>query len=169
MSHDARSQFVLYAFEAGDGMAVDVAPDDVAPDAIDADGYAALHRAASHGDVAQIVLLVNQGARVDQRTEHDGVCGGATALHCAVVGGHLAAVDRLLRSGASVDACDGAGFTPLTLAAAIGRYDLVKRLLAAGARPCAEVGDSAPIAVARRAGHGSIAALLRQVCGARSR
>jgi uncharacterized protein len=132
-------------------------------------GFSALHRAAMGGDLPSLDRLLASGTATDERSRHAGVYGGVTALHCAIAGGHLAIVDRLLAAGASVEARDGAGYTPLGLAVELGHYPIVKRLIRAGARPTVEVGDCALQHLAQRGGHAPVVALLRQVLGMRSR
>ena len=56
-----------------------------------------------------------------------------TPLHQAVVSGDGVAVQRLIRSGADVNAANRYGVTPLSLAAQRGRGDLIDTLLKAGA------------------------------------
>jgi uncharacterized protein len=56
-----------------------------------------------------------------------------TPLHQAVLSGDGAAVQRLIRSGADVNAANRYGVTPLLLAAQRGRGDLIDGLLKAGA------------------------------------
>jgi ankyrin repeat protein len=56
-----------------------------------------------------------------------------TALHQAVVSGDRAAVQRLIRSGADVNAANRYGVTPLLLAAQRGHGDLIEALVKAGA------------------------------------
>jgi ankyrin repeat protein len=57
----------------------------------------------------------------------------ANALHQAVVAGDRAAVQKLIRSGADVNAANRYGVTALLLAAQRGRADLIDVLLKAGA------------------------------------
>jgi cytochrome c len=63
----------------------------------------------------------------------------AAELHDAARRGDLAAVERLLATGAPVDAPDGGGATPLYLAASEGHAAVVARLLAAGGNPRRQV------------------------------
>ncbi len=58
---------------------------------------------------------------------------GTTPLHYAVRAGDFAAVQSLLRSGASADAENRYGVTPLSLAVESGNLDIVNALIAAGA------------------------------------
>ncbi|MCB9687625.1 MAG: ankyrin repeat domain-containing protein [Alphaproteobacteria bacterium] len=124
-------------------------------------GFAPIHHAASHGRDAAIALLLRSGASVNQRSGHG--CDGTTALHCAIAGGHVDTVALLLARGASTQATDEAGYTPLLLAAELGLLAAVKLLLTHGADPHVEIGDHGPLAAARRNRHAQVVALLRQV------
>jgi ankyrin repeat protein len=57
-----------------------------------------------------------------------------TPLHQAVLAGDRPAVERLIRSGAAVNAANRYGVTPLLVAAQRGHADLIDALLKAGAR-----------------------------------
>jgi uncharacterized protein len=59
---------------------------------------------------------------------------GETALHLLVLGTSVAAVRSLVGIGAEVDALCHAGESPLSLAASIGRAEMVQALLDGGAR-----------------------------------
>lgn len=70
--------------------------------------------------------------------------------------GQSAEADRLLRAGASSEAADGEGSTPLYAASVHGATDIVLRLLAAGAPPDAESGrgtEGTPLCGAACWGH----------------
>ena len=82
-----------------------------------------LWEAALAGDEALVSQLIEQ-ATVDWRDGSD-----YTALHPAAYGGHTPVVTRLLDAGWSLEARSGAGFTPLTKAAAGGDLETVKYLL----------------------------------------
>ncbi|KAH0628019.1 hypothetical protein JD844_008668 [Phrynosoma platyrhinos] len=56
-----------------------------------------------------------------------------TALHFAVAGNHLSAVDFLLHHKARVDIADKHGLTPIHLAAWSGNLDIMLILIKAGA------------------------------------
>lgn len=88
---------------------------------------------------------------------------GWSALHAAAVFDHATVVERLLSAGATVDARDEAGFTPL-LNAARASVPVLRLLLAAGADPDARANIGwRPIH--RLAEHGN-AAGLRVLLGA---
>ncbi|MEQ1567547.1 MAG: ankyrin repeat domain-containing protein [Myxococcota bacterium] len=122
--------------------------------------WPALHLAAFAGDLHGVRRALASGTPVDARSDGS---TGATALHCAVAAGCVEAVDVLLAAGARVGARDGAGYTPLLLAAERGDAPLVKRLLRAGADPHHEIGDVSPLTAARRGRHQRVVGLLRQV------
>jgi len=84
-----------------------------------------------------------------------------SALHVAATYGRTSIVGRLLEAGASVDALDVRGVTPLWRAAEQGHLDTVKRLLDAKASvaPTEKRPESA-FAVATRNGHLDVARLL---------
>jgi ankyrin repeat protein len=69
---------------------------------------------------------------------------GSTALAWAVHLGQRPMAEALLDSGANANTADEYGETPVTLAAASGDADLVKRLLAAGDAPAPRAGTAKP-------------------------
>ena len=82
----------------------------------------------------------------------------AAELHDAARRGDLAAVERLLAAGATVDATDGGGASALYLAAGEGQAAVVVRLLSAGANPQRQVSGpfgstGTPMHAAIRYGH----------------
>jgi ankyrin repeat protein len=118
------------------------------------DGFTPLMAAAAEGQIEAVRLLLDRGAAVAAR---DAV-NGTTALHWAVfanrpheihvypdlAGPHLTRytpqkdapiVDLLLARGASVNAADNEGGTPLHLAVIFGALPATKALVAAGADP----------------------------------
>ena len=109
-----------------------------------AGGGGLLHHYASRGDVEALGALIEAlGARaaaaLDERTEPRGGAaptGGWTPLHLAARGGKRAACEALLAAGASAAAVDAGGRTPLELALANRRAEVVAVLEAAsGALP----------------------------------
>jgi len=101
------------------------------PDLINAPqrfGETLLETAAAKGKLAEVKLLLDNGAAVDGLQQP-----GLTALHYAAGNGHKAIVDLLLSKGAKPGAQTGGGVTPLHLAASKGYEEVAKTLLAAGA------------------------------------
>ncbi len=93
--------------------------------------FTPLHIAAQNasGGVVRALLRANANARAQT---DDGV----TVLHLAAMGGDTTIILLLLKTGADVNAAEPAwGQTPLMLAAARGRADAVRTLLAHGAAP----------------------------------
>lgn len=88
----------------------------------------ALLRAAEHGDLDDVFLLLNQGANVDAA---DG--DQWTALMFAARMGYAQIARLLLDRGANVDAVEKDQWTPLMLAAQYGHVDVARLLLARGA------------------------------------
>src|ERR1700723_466782 len=84
--------------------------------------------AATHGDAAAVLALLDKGAGVNAR-DND----GATALLAASRQGYLDVVLVLLAKGAEVNAKDNKGVTALMVASATGQLDIVQALLAKGA------------------------------------
>lgn len=103
--------------------------------------------AAHNGDEELVRLLLARNVDVnavsppsDGTVKHGPVIfGSLTALHLAVAGGNLAVVKLLLDAGASVDARDARGLTPLAWAVGTDRPDarIVRMLLDRGASPSA--------------------------------
>ena len=101
------------------------------PDLINAPdrkGETLLQSAAAKGKLAEVKLLLDNGASVDGLQQP-----GLTALHYAAANGHKALVDLLLSKGAKPGAQTESGVTPLHLAARKGYEEVARALLAAGA------------------------------------
>ena len=109
---------------------------------IDADGLPALHAAISCSNALEmILLLMGAGASVNQVREED----ERTALHIACEEGpKLDIVEALLASGASPNAKDMSGWTPLHCASYIGWAPCMERLLRHGAEVWLNSGMSGP-------------------------
>jgi uncharacterized protein len=101
-------------------------------------GSTPLFFAARTGDVATGRVLLDAGARIDDRA-----ADGTSALVVAAHSGHGAFAAYLLERGADVNAA-GAGYTALHAAVIRGDLDLVKALLAHGADPNAQVLHGTP-------------------------
>jgi ankyrin repeat protein len=74
-----------------------------------------LHAAAAAGSTELLLLLLNKGLVVDDAAATGRTRGGATVLHRAARGGHLAAVQLLIDRGSDTAATDNAGRTALRL------------------------------------------------------
>lgn len=103
---------------------------------IDDNGMSPLHLAALQCTPPIMQLLLLHGARPDSRAD----TSTATALHLAIGGDAdtwtttgAQTIDLLLHNGAAVNAGDGNGDTPLTLAATKGFTECAERLVAHGA------------------------------------
>ncbi|TIL79815.1 MAG: c-type cytochrome [Mesorhizobium sp.] len=91
---------------------------------------AAIHDAATKGDVAAITAALDAGAGVDESD------GKATPLYLAVKSGHFAAAKLLMDRGADVNAAPTPLLGPALMPAlAKRRIDLIKLLLDGGANP----------------------------------
>ena len=96
--------------ETGDAVAVaqDLATNSGDLNLPDDAGLTPLHLAANHCHTNVVMLLLNQGAKVNARA-----AGGATPLHLAAQEGCADAVTMLLAKGAKINARDDQGYTPL--------------------------------------------------------
>jgi truncated hemoglobin YjbI len=98
------------------------------PDAREAEGHTPLYR-ASTGDVARVLLAA--GATVDVTS---GPTRG-TALHQAARRGNVSVAQALLDHGATIDAQDAKGQTPLRRAVNCRQLEIVRLLVRHGADP----------------------------------
>lgn len=92
-----------------------------------------MHVAAATGNTAllQRLLVYGNSAGVDGRV----IITGITALHSAIMLGHLEAVRVLLRHGARVDVRDRRGWNALHWAVLSGNCEMAREVLEHGARP----------------------------------
>jgi cytochrome c len=107
---------------------------------------AAIHDAATKGDVAAIAAALDAGADIDESD------GQATPLYLAVRGGHAAAVQLLMERGADVNAAPTLLGPALMPALAKRRVDLIKLLLDGGADPNSYRNREAALHIAVRSG-----------------
>jgi truncated hemoglobin YjbI len=115
------------------------------PDAKEAEGHTPLYR-ASTGDVARVLLAA--GATIDVAS---GPTRG-TALHQAARRGYVSVAQALLDHGATIDARDAKGETPLRRAVNCRQLQLVRLLVRHGADPrAADRRGVTPLDVARAA------------------
>jgi hypothetical protein len=102
--------------------------------ATDDRGVSVLRSAVRNGDKSVVALLRSHGARDEGVTNDDAKLGGSITLCLAAARNDVAAIDRLLDAGASIDAPAGPdGTPPLHWAAWRGRLDAVQRLVERGA------------------------------------
>jgi truncated hemoglobin YjbI len=141
--HDAAGAAPLATVELLLGLGAD-------PNAVDAGGHAPLYclgneRLTGGDDVVR--ALVRAGAEVD-------AAGGAkrcTALHMAARRGNVEVACALLDCGATVDARDRLGDTPLRRAVNLGRIEVAELLLRRGADPRSRGSrDHTPLQAARK-------------------
>ena len=119
---------------------------------------APLHRAAEHGQVAAVKVLLVSGADVNALDGRQWV-----PLHLAAMAGHVEAARELIEGGARLNVADDHDYarTPLLLAAEEGHVDVVKLLM----RPRTNLfaadkgGDNALLLAAQR-GHLEVVELL---------
>ncbi|KAJ3270747.1 putative G-protein coupled receptor 63 [Terramyces sp. JEL0728] len=90
-------------------------------------GWTPLHTAAKRGHLECVVYLVKAGVHLDSSNKL-----GLGALHLAVSGNHLKIAKFLIHHGAYPDTED-VGYTPLHVAALVGRLECAKYLLQCGA------------------------------------
>jgi cytochrome c len=112
-----------------------------------------LHDAAKAGDLAQIELLLAQGADINQST------GLATPLYYAINGGHVEAAELLIERGADVNAPSIWG-APLHAAASQGLIPVVSLLLKRGADVNVRWKELTPLHIAARNGRLEIVRIL---------
>ena len=104
----------------------DAPPPPADPDAHDACGGLALHRAAWRGDLPTLQALLDGGADLTA-TDID----GDYAIHCAVLGGHRAAIEAVVAAEPFMyHIPNGAGRFPLHLAAGRGDVGAIEALAA---------------------------------------
>jgi hypothetical protein len=104
-------------------------PNGIGVNAMDEDGWLPLDRAASHGDLAAVRLLVSKGASVNARNIHRNTPLIEAAERC----NSIEIVKFLVSKGANVNAVGCADSTALFRAAWGGNIEVVKFLVSRGA------------------------------------
>jgi ankyrin repeat protein len=99
------------------------------PDIVDDQGHTPLMRAAEHGHVEMVKLLLDNGAVINRPDQL-----GKSALIWAAEGGDADVIDTLIQRGARIEQATRDGVTALMAAARTGHADAVSHLLAAGAQ-----------------------------------
>ncbi len=92
--------------------------------AVPPDGITALHRAVEMNNPQIVELLIPKMNDIDAVS----VEGNLTALHCAVIVGHVENVKRLINANADVNIASKHG-TPLMIALLIGKQDIANLLI----------------------------------------
>ena len=90
----------------------------------------ALVSASKSGDLSLMESLIQQGADINRNVPPT----GENALFAATTHSQVAAMEVLLRNGASVDARNNSGISPLNWASAVGNFSMVKLLHDRGAQ-----------------------------------
>jgi len=135
-----------------------LASDGTLINACSADGHFPLGLAAFFGHSATVRLLLARGADVTAAARN---AMKVQPLHAAVASRNAESVALLLGRGASVNARQQVGYTPLMGAAGGGREDIVQILLDHGADASLLSDDGKTAAdVAREHGHPALAAKL---------
>jgi uncharacterized protein len=121
------------------------------------DAQGNLWNAARAGDTVAMTKAIAEGARVDSLDTRRSP-NGRRALNWAAIGNQPSAIRFLVAHGATIDAANLTGFTPLHHAAEAGSVDAAKVLLELGAKKTllnanGEVAQD----VATRAGHLDVA------------
>ncbi|XP_059420998.1 cortactin-binding protein 2 isoform X2 [Carassius carassius] len=115
------------------------------------DGQTLLLQAASQGNVTLLSMLLNQDPLLDIHLHQHEL---TSALISAAFNGHKDCLNLLLTSGASADAVDETGFTPLHAAAENGHHECMRALVKCGAdleRECLQ--GRTPLYLACEQGH----------------
>jgi ankyrin repeat protein len=86
--------------------------------------------AARHGDQKQLAALLAEGVNPNMQRSPD----QETAMHFAVIQGHIEIVKQLLDASANPNITDKDGYTPLSFAASEGEKDILQLLLDRGAK-----------------------------------
>jgi ankyrin repeat protein len=123
------------------------------------DGWTPLHLAAAFGTPAAVSALLAAGARVEAVSRNP---QQNQPLHAALaLGRNPETVRLLLAHGASANATQAGGFSPIFSAVIANRRDLVEMLLACGADPHLRSDQGkTPADFARERGHAELAAWL---------
>lgn len=120
------------------------------------DGWTPLHLAAAFAGDDAVRLLIARGADTHARSHNE---LASKPLHaCIARFGSLASARALIEGGAGVNATQSGGLTPLHLAAAQGKPEMIQLLLRHGASPTARTDDGKlPADLAREHGHTQLA------------
>lgn len=125
-----------------------------------------LWEASIAGDTTAIVHALSDGADIDSLDTRRSR-NGRRALNWAALNDRVAAIQVLLAHGATLEARNLTGFTPLHHAAEAGSMGAARVLLEAGADPTApNTAGNRPIDTARANGHVGVALYLTNAASA---
>eukprot|EP00435_Cladocopium_sp_Y103_P040423 s911_g11.t1 len=120
------------------------------PNEADTDGKTPLFHAAEQGHIQPMELLLEAGAKTDERE----FARGGTPMLFAALNGHLDIVGFLVEHGAAKDQADSDGATPLLVAALNDHLDIVEFLVKHGAaKDQSDNNGATPLLVAAVSGH----------------
>lgn len=127
-----------------------VATAQTAPSAADIASYDGLHLAAHHGDVAQVVSLLEAGADPDIRDR-----ASRTPAHVAAFASHNDVITALAERGADMNALDNRLYDVVTIAAVANDPELVSLAIRLGNSPTlvTSVYDGTALIAAAHLGH----------------
>ena len=124
--------------------------------AIAPDGFFGLSLAAFFGRPDVVRVLIDRGADVERRAEHEHL--RVKPIHAAAAGDSTESVRLLVDAGADVNATQPGGFTALMAAAQHGNVEMLELLLERGADASLATDDGRTAAAyAREAGHEALA------------
>lgn len=140
--HDADRAFLEACNQNKPNIVEKCLKDGISPTMTYADGIPALHKAAAHGFVDIVRLLISAGEKVDRGVHlpEDGVATtarnwvhGDTPLHRACSAGHLVVVQYLIEAGGHVQPRNVTGQAPMHYAARNGELKIIEILHEMGA------------------------------------
>ena len=113
--------------------------------------------AAQRGDVPAVLRMLDQGVDVNDRAD------SLRLLHLAIAARKPKLVDALIDRGASVQATNKNGISPIIAASGMNQPSVVTKLLEAGADPdLAAQGGITALSVTRERGHQEVVRILEQ-------
>lgn len=149
-------QEMVTAAEKGDLEAVKKALDAGANPSAMGPNSGALHCAAFNGHEAVVALLLEKGAKLDEKDKQ-----GYYPIHLSVSRGHVIITEKLLAVGADIEALTPQKGTPLHIAAASNYATIIPVLIKAGANIGArDVNGLTPLAAAASLGNVEVVRLL---------
>ncbi len=104
-------------------------------------GCVSVPKAAYEGKLSRVTGYLASGKGTVHDKFDEGKCPSCTLIHYAAAGGKVEVAKALVESGADVNVANGAGLTPLHLAAESRRGAMARFLLANGAKPSLSIRD----------------------------